>query len=217
MELLKTRRSRKLNNQYRHVYMNMMQGQKESSIGGWVPAYNRLIKDLLLDLQDSGAFPSNGYLQEQMSQLKAQAVRIHKTNSSSDEDQVNWERIIAAVQDSDIFWDNEFHIESKDYITKCFALINEHGLNNSELITIQSVLGGSHLKDHGVIHVKCASLLRRNPLKDEVQPKYEHVIKKMLLDYVRSEMESMGESTMLLDDKRGLFSKIRDWYLLKTL
>lgn len=217
MELLRTRRSRKLNNQYRHVYMNMMQGKKESSVGGWVPGYNRLIKDLLLDLQDSGAFPSNGYLQEQMSQLKIQAMRIYKSESSGNDEEVKWDRVIAAVQDADVFWDNEFHVESRDYITKCFALINEHGLNDSELITIQSTLGGSHLKDHGVIHVKCASLLRRNPLRDEDQPKYDHLIKNLLLDYIKAEMKSMGESTMLLEDKRSLMSKIRDWYLMKKL
>lgn len=217
MELLKTRRSRKLNNQYRHVYMNMMQGKKEASVGGWVSIYNRMIKDLLLDLQDSGAFPSNGYLQEQMSQIKDQAIRIHKTESSDDGEEVKWDRLISAVQDSDIFWDNEFHVESRDYITKCFALINEHGLNNSELVTIQSTLGGSLLKDHGVIHVKCASLIRRNPLRDEDQPKYEHIIKKLLLDYVEAEMKSLGESTMLLEDKRSFSEKVYDWYLMKRL
>lgn len=217
MELLKSRRSRKLNNQYRHVYMNMIQGKTGSDTGAWVPTFNRLVKDLLLDLQDSAAFPSNSYLQEQMSQLKAQACRIHKFESMNDTDEVRWDRVIAAIQDADVFWDNEVHVETKDFVTKCFALISELGLNHSELVTLQSTLGGSHLKDHGVIHINCVSMLRMKPLSEEVQPKYERLIKKMLLDYVEVEMKSMGESTMLLEDKRGVFEKIHDWYLMKKL
>src|SRR5690606_7823143 len=100
---------------------------------------------------------------------------------------------------------------------KCFALISERGLSNSELVTIESVLGGSYLKDHGVIHVNCVNVLRRSPLEEEMQVKYDRVIKNLLLDNIRVEMKSMGEETMLLEDKRSRIDRIYDWYLKKTL
>lgn len=214
--LLKPKRSKKLNNQYQHVYTNMMGGKKGQSLGGWVPVYNRMIKDLLFDLQDSDSFPSNEYLHQQMSEIKAQAMRI-STSESSDDNDVDWERVISAVKDADLFWDNEFHIKKTSFLTKCFALINEHGLNESEKVVIQSLLGGSHLKDHGVIHVKCVSVIRREPLEEKAQPKYDRAVKRYLLKIIEDEIKSMGESTMLLKEDLNIFERIHDWILLKIL
>lgn len=216
VNLLKTKRSKKLNNQYQHVYMNMMGGKKGQGLGGWVPIYNRMIKDLLFDLQDSGSFPSNEYLHQQMSEIKAQAVRI-SNKKDSNEDSIDWERVISAVKDADFFWDNELHVKDKYFLTKCFALINEHGLNEAEKIIIQSLLGGSHLKDHGVIHVNCVSVLRRTPLNEEFQVKYDRVIRNFLLKIIKDELKSMGESTMLLREDRSILEILYDWFLFKRL
>lgn len=217
MKLRRTRRSRKLNNQFRHVYKNMMAGQKGASTGPWASTYNRMLKDLLLDLQDSSAFPSNGYLHEQMHQLKSQAMRISAKSNEKGIHSLNWDAILSAVLDADLFWENQVHQKTGELVLRAFALINDQGLNSSEVSAIQSALGGTHLEDQNVIHVKCISYLRMEPLSEEDEGRYERPVKRLLIDLMRDEMSAAGGESEIGMDARSFREKIEDRYLMWKL
>lgn len=217
MKVLRNRRSRKLNNQFSHVYTNMLAGQKGIGKGSWIPVYNRLVKDLLLDLQDSQAFPSNGYLHEQMHQLQNQAKRISEVKKKSDNIEVNWDSVFAAVKDSDLIWENKLDQQINCLVTKCFALINDTALNQAEVAAILSSLGGTQLSDHQVIHVNCISLVRITPFTPYQETQYERPVKRLMLGLVADEMKACsGESVMAIDD-RTTKDKIYDWFLMKKI
>lgn len=213
----RTRRSRKLNNQFRHVYMNMMAGNRGKSNGPWVPLYNRLVKDLLLDLQDSSAFPSNGYLHEQMHQLQGQARRITEASRKTQGSEVSWDSVLSAVKDGDLFWESKIDQVRGLLVTKCFALVNDSALNQAEIAAILSALGGTHLSDHGVVHVNCVSVTRLKPLSESREQLYERALKRLMLDLVVDEMHSCGGESELSRDERRLKEKLYDWYLMKRL
>lgn len=217
MKIKRKRRSRKLNNQFSHVYTNMISSSQSNGKEPWSPIFNRLAKDLLLDLQDFQAFPSNSYLHEQMHVLQEQAKRISELKRKKNNEDVNWDSIFSAVKDSDLIWESKVEQETNQLISKCFALVNEDGLNYSDTALILSSLGGTQLSDHKVIHVNCVSLIRLKPLSEKQEALLERPVKHIMLDLIRGEMNLHNGWSDLSVDRRTLWEKIYDWFLLKVV
>jgi hypothetical protein len=180
---------KKLSSQSRNIYHTSCKSPKKlkRNLTKFESRFNYLLRDWLMDIQNSGIAIETKMINTQCGMFLDQAKKMPLSEEDpSQQEPVDWTSVAESLDEIYFEWKTKIIPESRSVRVKVTGMLASAKLSGSSRNAIQNALGASYFEDYETISFTIVSIERKNPINtrhDEYYEKFmgslvrEHVIK----------------------------------------
>ena len=121
----------------------------------WRSAFNRMLRELVMDFQEAKKFPNPTYFSKQVALLREQAKNMVDDAS---EKSASWEDVLLIARESDIYTEILFDESRHIFSLKSFSMLHPVGLSEAASVQLANTVGGFYHKESGHIRLNIMAL-----------------------------------------------------------